>query len=209
MTRLVMLLPLAVLGASHAARADDAAELTTRVLESLHAGASCDDKASPERPWCIAADGWATAKDAPLPKARVLVGVTVTLVDGGVVSTELSDKVSLSALSLRDDKGKTLLEVTAITPTNDDESLAIMKAVGGVSMVLKGKAKKVGLPKALVDYAATLPADAKYEVTHAKSGVGWSWTGASAGELRKVGDAWVVVEQMTHGIYVTVLTDKL
>jgi hypothetical protein len=114
---------------------------------------------------------------------------------------------------LRDDATakKSFAKLTAITPTagKDDESLAIMKAVGGVSMVLKGKAKKVGLPAELAEYVATLPAGASYEMTKAASGKGWSWTGASAGELRKVGTFWVVIEPMTNGVFVTVLTDKL
>jgi hypothetical protein len=218
MKRVVLMLAVAVgIGAAGAARADGSgADLTGRMLAALHAGADCANKASPMRPWCVAADGWATAKMAPLPKARVLVGITVTLVDGGVVATELRDKVTLSALALRDDAAaakakKTFVKLTSVTPTagKDDEALAIMKAVGGVSMVLKGKAKQVGLPPELAEYVATLPAGASYEVAKAASGQGWSWNGASAGEIRKVGASWVVIETMVNGVYVTVLTDKL
>ena len=191
-----------------AAHADDATDRVARLLGKLHAGANCDDKASPLRPWCIAADGWAKGKSAALPKASVLVGITVTLTEGDVVETELREKVTLSALAFKTDGAHTYVKLASITPSNDDENLQVMKAVGGVSMVLKGKAKKAALPKDLADYVASLPAAASHELT--KTSTGWSWTGDQvAAELRQVGDAWVVIEPSGNGMYVTVLTDKL
>lgn len=202
---LVLVIALCAVGG---ARADESSDRTGRLLGKLHAGANCDDKASPLRPWCFAADGWAKAKAAPLPKATVLVGVTVTLVEGDVVETELREKVTLSALAFKVDGAHTYVKLASITPSNDDENLQIMKAVGGVSMVLKGKAKKVALPKGLADYVASLPAAASHEL--AKTDAGWSWMGDQvAAELRKVGDVWVVIEPSDKGMYVTVLTDKL
>lgn len=204
----LLIAALVIAAAARGAPADEASDRVARLLGKLHAGASCDDKASPFRPWCIAADGWTKAKAAPLPAAKVLVGVTVALVEGEVVSTELTDKVTLSALAFKQDGGKALVKLASITPSNDDENLQIMKAVGGVSMVLKGKAKKVALPKGLADYVASLPAAASHDL--AKTDTGWSWTGDQvAAELRKVGDAWVVIEPTGNGMYVTVLTDKL
>jgi len=191
------------------ARADKDADLTRRVLASLHSGAECQNKSSPWRVWCIAADGWAKARPAPLPKGKALVGLTIELIDGGDTVGALRDAVSLSALAFKVDGKATFAKITQIKPTSRDEEKSVLAAVGGVTMVLKGKARGAKLPADLLAYVGGLGADATYAVARAPKG--WTWKGASVAELRKVGTAWVAIEipDKHNGLFVTVFTDKL
>jgi hypothetical protein len=198
----------AVIGAlATAARADDAAELTA-ALRGLHDAAGCATS-GPLHVWCPAADGWAGAKTPALPRAKVLVGITVELAEDGDASRAVLDTVTLSALAFRSDGKQTLIKLTMIKPTSDDEVRSLTQAVASIALVLKGKAAAAELPKDLTGYLAGLPADASYPVT--KGARGWTWTGASRGELRRVGDVWVVVETAASGdgYFVSVFVDKI
>ena len=173
-------------------------------LGRLRAAAKCDDKASPWRPWCIAAD-YDAGKVAELP-AKNLVGLTVELEDGRDSAAALRDRVSLVALAVAHDGGRVKVKLTDITPSNDDERPAIAEAVAAVALVLKGKAKTAELRRDLGAYIGGLPAS--YDA--AKGELEWAWTGKNPSTARKVGDFWVVIEIEQHGkgIWATVLTDR-
>jgi len=186
---------------SASARADEFDKLGDR-LGKLATAASCADKTSPWRPWCIAATGWATGKAGELPKGKVLLGITIELEDGKELAVQLRDKVSLAAFAI-DKDGK--VKVTSVTPSNDDESKSIAAAVFAVSSQMKGKASVAKVSKDLAGYVGGL--HGKYDAT--KGPAEWSWKGASAGRGRQVGSYWVVVEtpDRGNGYFVSIMTD--
>ena len=190
------------------ARADPAT--TARLLGELSKGARCTDATSPWRPWCIAADGWASGQVASLPKGKALVGITIEIEDGASVADALSKRVTLSALAFGKKSGKPVAKITNINPENDREAESVAAGVMATSAVLKGKARTGQLPKDLSTYVATLPAGASYPVTRGKTG--WTWAGQSDAELRRVGAFWVTIEQPRSGrpgVWVGIYTDKV
>ena len=182
------------------AHADAQADLMGRMWSALKAGTDCA-KASPTRAWCQAATGWTAAKPAALPKAKLLVGLTVTLVDGGVVATELRDKVVLSAIAFDGDAAHPTIAIHPIEFTSDTTSA---KAIGAVRMVLAGKSKAAELPGGIETVRGALASTTAAPLT--RTDHGWSWTG---GELRAVGTTWIAIEPIKNGAYVTILTDHV
>ncbi len=180
-------------------------------LAELAKAANCDDPASPMRVWCIAATGWASGTAAALPDGdATMPGLTVELEDAKPVGDALTNKVTFSALALHAADGKQMAKITMVKPENDQEAQMTMEAVAALALVFKGKAPAAKLPPALAGYLSTLPAKADYELTRGDHG--WSWTGASTAELRKVGENWVAIETPTEGatgIWVTIFTDKV
>jgi hypothetical protein len=197
------LLILAALGG--VAHADAAADRMGRLLADLKEGTDCA-KASPTRAWCQAATGWDTANMAPLPKSKLLVGMTVTLVEGGVVTTELRDHVVLSAVAFAGDAEHPTI---AIHPIQFESPATEAKAIGAVRMVLAGKAKVAALPGGLETVRGALASTTAAALAHGSGGQGWQWSGPSTGQLRKVGSTWIAIEPMANGVYVTLLTDAL
>jgi hypothetical protein len=193
-----------------AAPAPAATDPHAAALAALATAAKCEDPASPERVWCIAADGWAAAASATLPAgAATLAGLTVELVDGKSVDQALSDAVSVSALALKQDGATQRAKLTNVVPSNEDEKMMMFEAVASLAILYKGKADVAELPKDLAEYFASLADGAEYEVTAA--GIGWTWSGTSTAELRKVGDYWVVIEvpEAKNGRWVSIFTDKI
>jgi hypothetical protein len=184
------------------AHADVASDLMGRLISGLKAGTDCA-KSSATQPWCQAATGWADAKPAALPKAKLLVGVTVTLVDGGVVTTELRDHTAMAAVALA---GTADQPTIAIAPIAYDSAATSAKAIGAVTMVLKGKSKAAEVPGG-VDTMTSALANTK-PAALAQGAHGWSWPGDGAGELRKIGSLWVAYQPTKGGAYVTILTEK-
>lgn len=172
-------------------------------LAKLAVAAKCSDNTSPWRLWCIASD-WSKGSAAALPSGKVLVGVTVELEDGKDVAAALKDKVSFTAFAIdKDNKVK----VTTVTPSNDAEKKSMFEAGAAASLVFKGKAKTAKLPKDLAGYVKTLKGE--HKVTNTRGA--WTWSGASNGRARKVGDFWVVLETPKSGkagIFATILTEK-
>lgn len=183
---------------------------TMRVLADLHVAAGCDEKASPHRLWCLAADGWATGTPAKLPMGKVLIGVTISRAASATGAWDLAadPSIGLSALAVRHDGAANELKLYAITPSNDAEKLANAQTLANVAAALKGKGKTVKVPKDLATYLKSLGAKSGYFAT--KGATGWTWPGDSAGELRKVGKYWVVVETPKTGDarFITILTEK-
>jgi hypothetical protein len=132
-------------------RADSGDKLAT-ALGQLATAANCSNKASPWRPWCIAATGWATGKPGELPKGKVLLGLTIELEDGKDVAKQLSDAVGMSALVI-DADGK--VKVTYVTPSNPDEGKTIATAIFNLSSELKGKTASAQVPKDLAGAATS------------------------------------------------------
>lgn len=181
------------------ASADDA--LATKQLTALRDAANCADKASPFRPWCIAAD-FDKGTAADLPKGKTLVGIAVELETGKDAHDALINKVSPAVLVV-DKDGQVV--ITDITPSNDGEKQSLGEAVFNLAAVLKDKSASAKLPKDLADYIKGMKA--KYKPT--KTAGEWSWKGASAARLRKVGKYWVSVETPAkgNGIWAAVYTD--
>lgn len=184
------------------ALADKKVDIATTQLAALKTAAKCADKASVWRTWCSPADFF-TGAAGDLPKGKVLVGLTIELEVGKDAVTALRDNVSFTALAI-DADGKAKL--TMVKPTNKEEEKATMEAVMATSALFKGKAKTAKVPKDLASYAKTL----KGKYATKKVGSDWTWKGASATRLRKVGDFWVVIEvpDKNNGVWATVLTDK-
>jgi hypothetical protein len=172
---------------------------TASALARLRTAAKCEDKASPWRPWCIAAD-WSKGT-AELPKGT-LVGLTIQLEDGADAKQALSDRVSFVALAVGKD-GK--VKLTDIKPTAKGEDVMIAEVVMSAAAVFKGKAKTAQVPKDLAGYIKGLQGTYKAE----KNAIEWTWQGQSAAKLRKVGAFWVVIETPAkgNGIFATILTD--
>lgn len=195
--KLAIVMVMMVLAGS--ARADEASS-----LEALKTAAKCSDKASPWRPWCIAA-GFAGGTAAALPKKN-LVGMTVELEDGKDFMDALRDHVTFVALAITRDGKVTKVKLTDIKPENDDERTAVAEGVAAAAIVFKGKDKVAKLPKALAEFAKSRTGS--YELTNDKKG--WKWTGANPSQLRKVGKFWVLIETASSGkgIWATILTDS-
>lgn len=176
-------------------------DVTKTQLEALRQAAKCLEKASPWRPWCIAAD-FEKGTAADLPKGKVLVGMTIELETGKDTTKALSDKVSLTALAIGAD-GKA--KVTNVQPENAAEQKVVAEAVANLTLVFKDKAATVKLPKELADHFKTLKGS--YATT--KKGSEWTWTAMSPTRMRKVGKHWVVIEApgKGNGIFATILTD--
>ena len=171
-------------------------------LAKLSKAASCENKTSPWRPWCIATD-WAKGTAAALPTNKVLVGMTIELEDGKDISDALTHKVTFTALAI-DKAGK--VKLTMIKPSNAAEEKDTLEAVFNTSAVFKGTSRPAKLPKGLVDYLKTL--QAAYKPTKGTSE--WTWEGVSSTRARKVGEFWVVIEtpkQGATGVFATILTD--
>jgi hypothetical protein len=184
---------------------------TMRILGDLHVAAGCDDPASPQRVWCIAADGWATGTPGKLPMGKVLIGVTInrTVDATGPWDLNADPTIGLAALAVRHDGAANELRLTDVTPSDDDEKLMLLQTVGNVAAVLKNRQKLVKVPKDLATYLRSLGKKSGHFAT--KGATGWTWTGESAGELRKVGKFWVVIETPKTGAdgrFITILTEK-
>ncbi len=183
---------------------------TMRVLADLHVAAGCDDKASAQRAWCIAADGWATGTPGKLPMGKVLLGLTIqhSASSTGTWDLAADPTIGLAALAVRHDGPANELKLYAITPSTDAEKVAMAQTVGNLATALKGKGKSVKVPKALATHLRSLGKKSGHFAT--KGATGWTWTGDSAGELRKVGAYWVVIEtpKSGDGRFITILTEK-
>lgn len=183
---------------------------TMRALADLHVAAGCDDKASPQRVWCIAADGWATGTPAKLPMGKVLVGLTIQRAATATGAWDLAadPTIGVVALAVRHDGPANELKLYAITPSTDAEKLAMAQTVGNLAAVMKGKGKSVKVTKDLASYLKSLGKKSGYFAT--KGATGWTWTGDAAGELRKVGAYWVVIEtpKSGDGRFISILTEK-
>jgi hypothetical protein len=179
------------------ARADG--DPTKASLARLRAAASCEDKASLWRAWCIATD-W--DKGTPvLPRAN-LIGLSIELADDNDLRKALSDKVGFVAFAVSDGKAT----LTTIRPTDKDEEKAVFEAVANLAVVFKGKARTAEISKDLAGYIKSLKGE--YPTTKAKGSI--TWTGKSdLAALRKVGAFYVIIEQPPsgNGVFATILTD--
>jgi hypothetical protein len=189
--------------ASSTAVADKASpdDIITGRLAALREAAKCSDKASPWRPWCIAAD-FTKGTAGELPKGKVLAGMTIELETGKDAKDALSKSVTFVALAV-DADGK--VKLTDVKPTSEEETKAVTEAVFNLANLFKGKARTAKLPADLVSYLK----GRKGAYATTKSGNEWTWTGASPSKLRKVGTFWVAIEMPAkgNGIFATILTD--
>ena len=194
MKKLVLVLALL---APTVAIADD----TDTNLAALAKAAKCTDATSPWRPWCIATE-WSKGKPE-MPKGTLL-GLTIELGDkltDATAKSALSNKVSLSALSVTGDKVK----LTSITPSDPGEEKMIAEAAFNLSAVFKGKSKTAAVNKDLAGFIK----GKKGEYASTKGATGVTWKGANTSELRRVGNFWVLIEHPLKGggIWATILTD--
>ncbi len=187
---------------------------TAVLLGDLSTAARCNEKASPFRPWCIAADGWASGTVVKPPVGKVLVGITIRRTTAATAPWDLAadPTIGLAALVVRRDGPAVELRLADINPTKDDEKPQIADALANVSTVLKGKGSTVKVPPPLAAYLKSLSKKSGHVAT--KGATGWTWSAGKdmpLGELRKVGKFWVVIETPTAGAegrFITVLTEK-
>jgi hypothetical protein len=117
----------------------------------------------------------------------------------------LAGQPSLSALALGG--GKAL--ITDATVHNAAEHRVVAMAMVELAKVLKGESARASVAPTIAEWAASLPASVKHPIT--KAGAEWVVRGDAEARVRKVGDAWVIVEippDGPEGIYVSIYTDK-
>ncbi|MBS1121282.1 MAG: hypothetical protein H6Q90_3510 [Deltaproteobacteria bacterium] len=131
----VVLVVAAIAPAAMAKKVAPKVDVVAASLGELRTAANCQDKASPWRPWCIAAE-FPSGTAGELPKGKILVGMTVELQQGKDAKQALSDKVSFVALAI-DQDGKAKL--TDVKPTSKDEEQAVMESIFNTTAVFKGK----------------------------------------------------------------------
>jgi hypothetical protein len=193
----------ALLGCSEAERAPGVPlpAVVTELLGELRTGAGCADQGSPLRLWCTAV-GFATGTAAALPSGA-LVGFRVPLERGKPVRDTLMKRMAFAALVVSADRKVTL---TDVTPSDEGQAEGVFEATVNVATVLKGRAKVAKVPADLARYLKS------FECAHAatRGAQDWTWEGPAPARLRKVGDAWVVIEvpKSGDGIVVTVLTER-
>jgi len=197
----VVLVVAAIAPAAMAKKVAPKVDVVAASLGELRTAANCQDKASPWRPWCIAAE-FPSGTAGELPKGKILVGMTVELQQGKDAKQALSDKVSFVALAI-DQDGKAKL--TDVKPTSKDEEQAVMESIFNTTAVFKGKATTATIPKDMAGYLKTL----KGQYATTKGPTEWTWTGQTQSRMRKVGAFWVVIEipKAGNGVFATILTD--
>ena len=186
------------------------AQMTTELLAQVGDALGCPRSSSPQRVWCIAADGWAKGEAAELPASpALLVGLSLSLPEEDPVDKALEQTVHFAALGVRGGD-KPLARIASMQASNADEEKLLGGAIDSVSAVFKAERESVALPKELADYLSDLPG-AGYAVQ--KGAAGWTWkSGASTAELRKSGPYWIAVEvpqKGDRGIFVSIFTSKL
>ena len=203
-------LSLTAAATAEAAKKKPAADPRDAPLAELAKAVGCPSDSAPQRVWCVATDGWAKGTAAALADGdHVLLGLTIELQQGKSVDDAIQKKVSVSALALRVKKGKVLARLTNVMPESAAEEQMVGEAVFGLAAYFKRRAETATAPKDLYDYVQTLPPKADHAAKPGK--LGWTFSGASAAELRRVGDDWVVIEvpAKKDGVWVTIFTEKL
>jgi hypothetical protein len=173
----------------------DVAELLARLGRAV----DCDHKPSA---WCVAVRGWAGGTAPAIPDG-VLAGVTIGVERDKPDAAIAGAVVTFSAFAARDGK----VFVTDIPPVDAAEQRALDAAAAAVADVLAGRSPRAELPASLVALMKTVPA--KYPV--ARAGGEWRYAGEADGRIRRVGDAWVVIEVPRvgpEGAIVSIYTDR-
>jgi hypothetical protein len=117
--------------------------------------------------------------------------------------------VRLAAVALAHDQGRDFASLTELQPDDDEERAELREALGQVQGVLVGGAPRAEIPRHLYDFIASSRSAAHplLRTTH-----GWSFEGAHATELRRVGADWVVVETSStepEQTWISVMTDAV
>jgi hypothetical protein len=184
-------------------------ELKLSLLAKLGQGAGCPQGGELSH-WCIAADGWAGGAAGEIPAGEHLYyGFTVAIVADEPVEQALNEEVTLAAMGLKNDGGKRFGIVTDVLPQSQDQQLAIGRSAGEVARVLHGEAERAHIDPLVHEDFKVLPQYAKYPLTDEH--LGWRIGNAARGELRRIGEYWVVLESPTEGppgIFVSIFTDE-
>lgn len=184
-------------------------DAVARALGELHGAVGCPSETAPHRVWCVTT-GWSAGQAPALTKSGWMLGLTIKLEQGQPASAALTTRVHLSALTFRVDQGKVKAKIIDIKPSNPDEEKALAKTVTGLAMVFKGKAASAPIDHGLDEYLMRVSGEARYPVKQGPRS--WSFRGASAAELRKVGDVVVAIERPRSGppgVFVSIFTDKV
>jgi hypothetical protein len=197
--------------------AETPVQLTNRLLGELAQAAGCAQKERPRSVFCAAADWGQCGLDdramlPPLP--ALLVGVAIVIPDGTPMDEVMdagTGHLHLAAMGLRADETQRFVRVAALVPSTPEEQALVEPVVVDTTRHFAGGLPAVTLPKDLAQYLADLPGAANYPLARVENG-GWTWSGKSDGELRRVCDHWVTVELPRNGekgLTVTVFTDKV
>jgi hypothetical protein len=186
-------------------------QLVATMLARLGEAAACGGGSGKKRVWCVASDGWGRGTAAALP-AGALLGVSVALRADVPVADLLAGEASLSALAIRSEGGAAFGLVTDIPAKNAAGQRLVASAMAEVAKAVRGEAARARVGRDIAGYARTLPPSAPYPLARSESE--WRMSGkVSEARLRKVGDAWVVVEipkatDGPEGIFVSIYTDR-
>lgn len=161
---------------------DPRADPIDALLARLDRAAECGHAGSV---WCLATRGWATGTVPPIPDG-VLVGITIGLERDRPDAELPRGLVTFSAFAARDGK----VFVTDIPPVNASEQKMLDAAAAAVTDALTRRVPRAELPRSLLELLDTLPI--KYPVVRATNE--WRYSGPAEGRIRRVGDAWVVIE---------------
>lgn len=176
-----------------------AGNLEARMLARLKVAAECGAGAREHAHWCTVAEGWATGTAAELPDGdHVWVGLSLALVEEGDDESNLADNVLFAAFAARNKGGGDIRAViTDVDPSGAEEREMVAAARDAIAAVLRGQGNVARIAKPLVDHIATFPPDAPHKLTRGEKE--WILEGAARAKLRRVGDAWVALEQPTEG----------
>jgi hypothetical protein len=116
--------------------------------------------------------------------------------------------VRLAAVALAHDQGRDFASLTELQPDDEKEAAELREALAQVQGVLLGSAPRAEIPRHLYDFIAS-----SRNATHPllRTTHGWSFEGAHATELRRVGTDWAVVETSSTepGAWISIMTDAV
>lgn len=182
-------------------------DLETRMLARLEK-AACAERDFAH--WCTIARGWASGTAADLPDGdHIWVGLSLALVEEGDDESNLKDNVLFAAFATRNKGGGDIRAViTDVDPSGAEEREMTLAAREAVAAVLRGQGNVARVAKPLHDHIATFPPDAPHRITRGDKE--WILEGAARAKVRRVGNAWVALEQPTEGpagVFVSVFVE--
>ena len=206
--------PAPVQVAARAPRAPNWEEFSARAdaaMYSLATELDCSRPSDPAVLWCAAGAGWGASEPlATEPGRVVLVGLGLPMFDGKSANDVFSHPLMFTAMSfVRGDAGVLMSELTVVAGGAKESELRV--AVDSWMDVHRGQADAVQVPGQLARVVETVRSSSTEPAESAPHGLRFSMRDGTLGELRRVGELWVIVEQPLDAkmLIVTLLTDKI
>jgi hypothetical protein len=159
------------------------------VLQALAAKYACEKPSGKLEPLCDAALSATRGTAADIRGQNVLVGLTWVVRRGQAGKVTVSAP-RLSALALNENGARVLGAVSDISPENAKEKKLFARLAKDYEALLEGRKTNVTLPETLRSLLSVWSKSANHPLE--KRSDAWLFKGAP-GELRKVGDHWVLV----------------